>query len=52
MFSHKEGMRRLNLMFTLINCTVLEFALENGIHVNVDNYQELERITAIINDQG
>ncbi|RMX51277.1 hypothetical protein pdam_00004637 [Pocillopora damicornis] len=30
----------------------LKFALENGIHVNVDNYQELERITAIINDQG
>ncbi|XP_022781041.1 uncharacterized protein LOC111322232 [Stylophora pistillata] len=30
----------------------LKFALENGIHINVDNYQELERITAIIKDQG
>ena len=40
-------------MFTLwLIALFLEFALENGIHVNVDNYQELERITAIINDQG
>ena len=31
---------------------LLEFALEKGIHINVDNYQELEVITEIIKDIG
>ena len=31
---------------------LLEFDLEKGIHINVDNYQELEVITEIIKDIG
>lgn len=31
---------------------VLAFSLEKGIHINVDNYQELEIITEIIKELG
>ena len=51
-FSQRRNEKAQFDVHSVINCTVLEFALENGIHVNVDNYQELERITTIINDQG
>lgn len=30
--------------------SLLEFALKNGLHVNVDNYQELEVITEIMEE--
>jgi len=36
----------------LLFYTALEFALDQGILVNVDNYQELEVVTEIMNNLG
>eukprot|EP01105_Mastigella_eilhardi_P009993 TRINITY_DN2340_c0_g1_i5.p3 TRINITY_DN2340_c0_g1~~TRINITY_DN2340_c0_g1_i5.p3 ORF type:complete len:438 (+),score=111.84 TRINITY_DN2340_c0_g1_i5:68-1315(+) len=32
--------------------TELEFCLTNGIYINADNFQELERIAALVREQG